>query len=177
MPNIPPKPVATPFPPRNFRKTGKRCPSTTERTAVKAHRFGRTPRLAIHPTSQPFPKSPANVRIPTFLPHTRRTFVKPIFRLPACCGSGAPNKREKTSPNGIEPSRKAPRQKIGPIISGDMAGADAMRATLFWKIRSRLRKCIVRLISGKRSEPPEESGFRQNADSGWTWQPFLPGSR
>lgn len=74
---------------------------------IRIQSQGNPTKPAITVATVPFPKSPISVNIPTFLPDTLRTLVKPMFWLPCVRGSSAPKMRETTKPNGIDPKRYA----------------------------------------------------------------------
>ena len=63
--------------------------------------------VAIQPLYRPFPKSSTKTAIPPFLPITRIAFVVPMFPEPDSRISVWKKTLPMTTPQGMEPSRKA----------------------------------------------------------------------
>lgn len=71
--NNTPSVVATPLPPRNFKKTLQLWPSTAK---PESHRGAPNPRVA-NPAATPFPMSKTNAKTPQGSPADRATLVAP----------------------------------------------------------------------------------------------------
>ena len=105
-----PKPVATPLPPRNFRKTGKQCPAITSTTASAIGcAEPEVSRSATRTARKPLPASSKKVDAAVRNPAARKTLVAPILPLPVERMSWPPRSRYSRYPNGMEPSRYAER--------------------------------------------------------------------
>src|SRR3970282_1148478 len=100
-----PRKVATPFPPRNLRKTGYKWPRNAA-SATPATRASDAPTIRPRATgAHPFSMSRARVRAAAPLPTARRTFVAPMFPLPIALTSTPLDPLAIRRPNGMEPDR------------------------------------------------------------------------
>src|SRR3989304_3235841 len=119
-----PRKVATPFPPRNLRKTGYKWPRNAA-SATPATWASDAPKIRPRATgAHPFSMSRARARAAAPLPAARRTFVAPIFPLPISLTSTPFDALAIRRPNGMEPD-KYPSGTSHRLTSIDLSGGPA----------------------------------------------------
>ncbi len=132
--------VATPFPPRKPRNTGKTCPSTaaSPHASCAVGVTGRATHGARpHTATNPLTRSRQNTSVPAPTPATRVTLVAPTFPLPTVRTSMRLRRFTSRYAVGIDPTRYEPvRARIGP--SGSMAQREAARRAGGSAMRNRI---------------------------------------
>src|SRR5262249_12347826 len=152
-----PNPVATPFPPRNRRKTGQQLPMIA-RTAAAPIDGGEGSRSRAAPTAAaPLATSPSSVTTAGSLPRGRRTLVAPMFPLPADRMSMPPKRRETMYTMGTAPSRYAASMagRVRLIVASPLTRGASWPA---------LPVLDERLDAGAQEEPVEIVGARENGE-------------
>ena len=100
-----PNAVATPFPPLNFKYTGKRCPKNAA-SPIAAKNMGESKKsVPAHTGINPLSISPRKVSAPNFFPCIRAALVAPMLPLPDFQISSLENSFASTIEVGIDPTR------------------------------------------------------------------------